>query len=662
MNDYGQFGSSDEEFVHVRKFQAEVESDPDNFESWEALVKASESLEGGLGRNSSPQALATFRESYDRFLAKFPLLFGYWKKYAELEFNIAGTESAEMVYERGTAAVTHSVDLWADYCRFKMDTTHNPGIVRGIRRGRHSLGARQPTHIREPHASVFDACHGRLFDASACLFHSCPSYACRMAPRRTLARNRLLATSFLALESLLLFLFERAAALVGIDFMSHPFWDRYLEYEERQEAPDRIFALLARIIRIPLHQFNRYYDRFRTMAHTRPVPELASVELLTRFRSDLDVEAAARGASDRTELERERELRNKVDQYYYEVHTTTQNETSKRWTFESELGRQYFHVTQLDHAQLNSWRKYLDFEEREGGYDRVVNLYERCLAACALYDELWFRYSRWMSAQQGREEEVRHIYMRAAFFVSISRPGIRLQWAYFEESQGRIGVAEEVHNAILTKLPDCIEVIVSWAHLKRRQDGLDAAITVLKDHIDAPTVDLFTKAALVAEWATILSKFASSADQARAVFVKNAQWYGDSRTFWEKWFQFEVEQPTSMESADAGQRVKHVFDESRSKSRLSTAVKKDLARIYLDFLIRVGGKDSMQEYAQVDRETFGPPSLSSESMNQLAAKENGMAGGELDEASKSKAESRLVFFYEKHSEPDATAHGPADFH
>ena len=71
--------------------------DPDNFENWEKLVRAAETLEGGLNRNSSPQAIATTRDSYDRFLAKFPLLFGYWKKYADLEFSIAGTEAAEMV-------------------------------------------------------------------------------------------------------------------------------------------------------------------------------------------------------------------------------------------------------------------------------------------------------------------------------------------------------------------------------------------------------------------------------------------------------------------------------------------------------------------------------------------------------------------------------------
>jgi hypothetical protein len=60
-------------------------------------VQAAESLEGGLNRNSSPHTIAFARAVYDLFLAKFPLFFGYWKKYADLEFSIAGTEAAEMV-------------------------------------------------------------------------------------------------------------------------------------------------------------------------------------------------------------------------------------------------------------------------------------------------------------------------------------------------------------------------------------------------------------------------------------------------------------------------------------------------------------------------------------------------------------------------------------
>lgn len=71
--------------------------DPEEFENWEKLVRAAESQEGGIHRNSSPGAIASTRDVYDRFLARFPLFFGYWKKYADLEFSIAGTEAAEMV-------------------------------------------------------------------------------------------------------------------------------------------------------------------------------------------------------------------------------------------------------------------------------------------------------------------------------------------------------------------------------------------------------------------------------------------------------------------------------------------------------------------------------------------------------------------------------------
>jgi pre-mRNA-processing factor 39 len=69
----------------------------DKFEEWEALVTRATDLEGGVTRNSSPSAIELVRNVYDCFLNKFPLFFGYWKKYADLEFAIGGTETAEMV-------------------------------------------------------------------------------------------------------------------------------------------------------------------------------------------------------------------------------------------------------------------------------------------------------------------------------------------------------------------------------------------------------------------------------------------------------------------------------------------------------------------------------------------------------------------------------------
>lgn len=95
-------------FEGLKTYISQME-DTDNFENWEKLVRAAESLEGGLNRNSSPQAITTVRDAYDRFLLKFPLLFGYWKKYADLEFSIAGTEAAEMVRRISRVHLTTSL-------------------------------------------------------------------------------------------------------------------------------------------------------------------------------------------------------------------------------------------------------------------------------------------------------------------------------------------------------------------------------------------------------------------------------------------------------------------------------------------------------------------------------------------------------------------------
>lgn len=401
-------------------------------------------------------------------------------------------------------------------------------------------------------------------------------------------------------------LFERAATFVGLDFLAHPFWDKYIEYEERQEAQDKIYAILKRVIHIPMHQYARYYERFRTLSHTRPLPEVVEADVLTRLRAEVEAEAAPFGVV-KSELELERDIRTKIDATFYEVFQKTQSETTKRWTYESEIKRPYFHVTELDHSQLANWRKYLDFEESEGEIPRIIALYERCLTTCAFYDEFWFRYARWMSAQPNKEEDVRNIFLRAAtLFVPVSRPGIRMQFAYFEEACGRVDVARALHEAALQKLPNCVEVIISWANLERRQSGLDAAIDVYKAQMDSQAVDLFTKAALVTQWAILLWKVKGSVEEARTVFQNNVQWYADSREFWSNWLDFELEQPTNTElEAAHGERISKVIDEMRSRSRMSTVIKKQLCVKYLDYLQQRGIKDAMKRFLEIDREMVG---------------------------------------------------------
>ncbi|KAL4773852.1 hypothetical protein BDW60DRAFT_215345 [Aspergillus nidulans var. acristatus] len=537
MADYN-YGGSEEENAEIKKLEAELLDDPDNFETWERLVRAAEALEGGVNRNSNPQAITTVRNVYDRFLAKFPLLFGYWKKYADLEFSITGTEAADMVYERGVASISSSVDLWTNYCTFKAETSHDTDIIREL--------------------------------------------------------------------------FERGANCVGLDFLSHPFWDKYIEYEERVEGYDKIFAILARVIEIPMHQYARYFERYRQLAQTRPVAELAPPNVLSQFRADLDAAAGIVAPGAKADAEIERDLRLRLDGYHLEIFSKTQTETTKRWTYESEIKRPYFHVTELDEGQLANWRKYLDFEEAEGSYARIQFLYERCLVTCAHYDEFWQRYARWMSAQPGKEEDVRNIYQRASYlYVPIANPATRLQYAYFEEMCGRVSVAKEIHEAILINIPNHVETIVSLANTCRRHGGLDAAIEVYKSQLDSPQCEMSTKAALVAEWARLLWKIKGSTEEARQVFQKNQQYYLDSQAFWHSYLTFELDQPTSAATESAQyERIKQVVEDIRSKSALSSDVARDLVQIYMVYLLERGTQDAAKEYMTLDREVHGPASVS----------------------------------------------------
>ena len=72
-------------------------NDPDDFDTWEKLLRRAEGLEGGVGRSSSKDVVSVVQGVYDRFLEKFPLLFGYWNKYAEMIYTVYGAEQAEMV-------------------------------------------------------------------------------------------------------------------------------------------------------------------------------------------------------------------------------------------------------------------------------------------------------------------------------------------------------------------------------------------------------------------------------------------------------------------------------------------------------------------------------------------------------------------------------------
>lgn len=314
------------------------------------------------------------------------------------------------------------------------------------------------------------------------------------------------------------------------------------------------------------------------------------------------IQAANQGQPEKAPLELERQLREGIAQYCYEAYAQTQQEVHSRWNFEQAIKRSYFHVTELEDSELDNWRKYLDFEEKAGDFQRTCFLYERCLVACALYEEFWLRYARWMFSQ-GRDEDTRIIYNRAScIFVPISAPTVRLNWARFEEKLGRISVAREIYVAMLDQAPGHEETLMSLANIERRQEGNDAAVRILDEYIEHSNNQV--GGILAAEQVRILWKCKGDVSEARQVFKDKYSKFLDSREFWLKYLEFEIAQPSPKQD-EAHKRVKAVYDLMRNKGQLSPDVSKELSQFYMNYLLNYGGKDAADEYMQLDRDIYG---------------------------------------------------------
>lgn len=344
------------------------------------------------------------------------------------------------------------------------------------------------------------------------------------------------------------------------------------------------------------------------MAATRPLTELIPNEVLQKLHAEAIKEIRQQGGS---ELDIDRYIRAQIDQRYLDAFAVTQTETTKRWTYEQEVKRPYFHVTELDEGQITNWQRYLDFEESEGNFERIAFLYERCLVTAAHYDEFWLRYARWMYAQEGKEEEVRNIFTRAScFYVPIAEPTIRTQWALFEETQGRPSVASAIYEAILLAMPGHMETMVALADLQRRQEGYEAAMAVYQHYLQASETPNQVRGAIVAEMAKLAQRVQNSADSGRAIFQSQQQAYMDSQAFWNSYLTFEIQQQTTIE-AEAKQytRIRVIHDDIRRKTRLPPDAIKELSQKYMTYLAQKGGKDIAKEYLDLDAEVNGPASI-----------------------------------------------------
>uniref|UniRef100_A0AAY4BY25 Pre-mRNA-processing factor 39 n=1 Tax=Denticeps clupeoides TaxID=299321 RepID=A0AAY4BY25_9TELE len=395
-----------------------VEENPEDFNGWVYLLQYVE----------QENHLAAARKAFDAFFLRYPYCYGYWKKYADIEKKNGCVQVADEVYRRGLQAIPLSVDLWLHYITFLKENQDN------------SDGE---------------------------------------------AENRIRAT------------YEHAVLAAGTDFRSDRLWEAYITWETEQEKLANVTAIYDRILGIPTQLYSQHFQKFKDHIQNNHPKHFLSEEEFVQMRVELaasslsgtDGETPAEdlppGTEDLpdpakrvTEIEN---MRHKVIETRQEVFNHNEHEVSKRWAFEEGIKRPYFHVKALEKTQLTNWREYLDFELENGTPERVVVLFERCLIACALYEEFWMKYAKYLESYS--IEGVRHIYKKACSMHLPKKPTVHLLWAAFEEQQANVEEARSILKNLEEAVPGLAMVRLRRVSLERRHGNLDEAESLLRDAI-----------------------------------------------------------------------------------------------------------------------------------------------------------------------------------
>lgn len=463
---------------------------PQDFTSWTDLLQYCE---------QENQAAAS-RKSLEAFLARYPLCYGYWKKFADLERRAGNNSKAEEVCVQGLQAIPLSIDLWIHYINLLLGT----------------LDMNQPE-----------------------------------SPMRI--RN----------------VFEEAIAAAGLDFHSDRLWDLYIEWEKEQGNTKNATAVLDRVLQVPTQLYNTHYTKFKTQLNSHEPKEVLSQEEYEELRLLCRQSQKAERAEQVQEETKERppgeeepttpegtdteELVQKIREQVMlgrdKIYQQNEGEVRKRWHFEEAIKRPYFHVKPLDRLQLRSWHSYLDWEIAQLSNDlkdsdqdttqaersedttqpqealnrspvpqvdrRVQVLFERCLIACALYEELWTRYVQYLESRS--VDETRKVFKRACRIHLTNKPNIHMLWATFEERHGDITKASQILEDLEKTFPGLAVLRLRRAALERRAGRVEKAESLLQEAVaeskSKPTLHAFYSIKL----ARLLLKLSRNTNSARRV-------------------------------------------------------------------------------------------------------------------------------------------------
>jgi pre-mRNA-processing factor 39 len=114
----------------------QLKTKPQDFACWTQLLAHVEKMADA----------SVIEECFDLFFETYPLCYGYWKKYADLQGKLVSVAAAKTVYERGVGAVALSVDMWLYYLQFAIASLPAPEVETVVQRAEIAVGSHPQAH------------------------------------------------------------------------------------------------------------------------------------------------------------------------------------------------------------------------------------------------------------------------------------------------------------------------------------------------------------------------------------------------------------------------------------------------------------------------------------------------------------------------------------
>ncbi|GCE99503.1 hypothetical protein ZYGM_003610 [Zygosaccharomyces mellis] len=338
----------------------------DDISSLNALISAVEQV---VVKYKDPNASikGAIEKIYDQLLGKYPLFFGYWKRFTAVEYQLFGLQKSIGTLARAVEAFPTSIELWCDY--LNVLCANNPGEVDTIRRK-----------------------------------------------------------------------FRTAKGLVGFQFLSHTFWDKYIEFETKHEEWENLGSIYQELVTVALHQYAKYGAAYKAY-----------------LRSG---RAAFQDANVDAKLRRTQVLVNAI------------------WPFESKIKQSFFNLVPVAHTELQNWDRYLDFiisNQQKLNFTNlfITSVFERCLIPCFYYEHFWIKYVNWLE----NWEELPHVvelYRKGSMMLPLNCKELRIRFLGFLKKSFRINkdyvysLFEEAAASYMKHFPGDAFIMADYLTLLKR--------------------------------------------------------------------------------------------------------------------------------------------------------------------------------------------------